>query len=50
MEKSEEILEAKISWMLSKYLPQKTSIFIANIMSIRYAEFFWQKKVLIFGN
>lgn len=46
MEEKEEIFEAKISWMLSKYLPAKTPIFIANSMSVRYAEFFWQKNNL----
>lgn len=46
MEKKKEIFEAKISWMLSKYLPEKTPIFIANSMSVRYAEFFWQKNNL----
>ncbi|WP_017293837.1 2-succinyl-5-enolpyruvyl-6-hydroxy-3-cyclohexene-1-carboxylic-acid synthase [Geminocystis herdmanii] len=46
MEEKEEIFEAKISWMLSKYLPVNTPIFIANSMSIRYAEFFWQKNNL----
>ncbi|BAQ64719.1 2-succinyl-5-enolpyruvyl-6-hydroxy-3-cyclohexene-1-carboxylic-acid synthase [Geminocystis sp. NIES-3709] len=46
MERNDEIFEAKISWMLSKYLPLKTPIFIANSMSVRYAEFFWQKNNL----
>lgn len=46
MEENERIFEAKISWMLSKYLPAKTPIFIANSMSVRYAEFFWQKNNL----
>jgi 2-succinyl-5-enolpyruvyl-6-hydroxy-3-cyclohexene-1-carboxylate synthase len=40
---NEEILEGKVSWMLSQYLPEKTPIFIANSMSVRYAEYFWQK-------
>lgn len=46
MEQKEEIFEGKISWMLSQYLPEKTPIFIANSMSVRYAEFFWQKNNL----
>lgn len=41
--KKEEIFEAKVPWILSQYLPEKTPIFIANSMSVRYAEFFWQK-------
>ncbi|NCO76249.1 MAG: 2-succinyl-5-enolpyruvyl-6-hydroxy-3-cyclohexene-1-carboxylic-acid synthase [Cyanobacteria bacterium] len=43
MNEKEEIFEAKVAWMLSQYLPEKTPIFIANSMSVRYAEFFWQK-------
>lgn len=38
-----ELFEGKISWLLSQKLPEKTKIFIANSMSVRYAEFFWQK-------
>lgn len=43
MTENEEICEAKVAWMLSKYLPENTPIFIANSMSVRYVEFFWQK-------
>jgi 2-succinyl-5-enolpyruvyl-6-hydroxy-3-cyclohexene-1-carboxylate synthase len=43
MTENDEIFEGKVAWMLSKYLPEKTPIFIANSMSVRYAEFFWQK-------
>lgn len=46
MVKNEEIFEGKVAWMLSQYLPKKTPIFIANSMSVRYAEFFWQKNNL----
>lgn len=42
-ENNEEILEGKVSWLISQYLPEKTPIFIANSMSVRYAEYFWQK-------
>ncbi len=38
-----ELFEGKIAWLLSQKLPEKTTIFIANSMSVRYAEFFWQK-------
>ncbi|WP_342596979.1 2-succinyl-5-enolpyruvyl-6-hydroxy-3-cyclohexene-1-carboxylic-acid synthase [Cyanobacterium aponinum UTEX 3222] len=38
-----KLFEGKIAWLLSQYLPEKTTIFIANSMSVRYAEFFWQK-------
>ena len=40
-ESEEELLEAKISFILSKKLPEKTPIFIANSMPVRYVEFFW---------
>lgn len=40
--KNEEILEAKITWLLSPNLPEKTPLFIANSMPIRYMEYFWQ--------
>ena len=43
LENNEQMLEGKVSWMLAQYLPQKTPIFIANSMSVRYAEYFWQK-------
>ncbi|MGB5595175.1 MAG: 2-succinyl-5-enolpyruvyl-6-hydroxy-3-cyclohexene-1-carboxylic-acid synthase [Crocosphaera sp.] len=35
------LLEAKLPFLLSKSLPEKTPIFIANSMPVRYAEFFW---------
>lgn len=37
-----QLFEGKVSWLLSQHLPAKTPIFIANSMSVRYAEFFWQ--------
>lgn len=40
---SNHLFEGKISWLLSQYLPAKTNLFIANSMSVRYAEYFWQK-------
>ena len=41
--KSLDILfEGKVSWLLSQHLPLQTPLFIANSMSVRYAEFFWQ--------
>lgn len=43
LEKNNEIFEGKVAWILSQYLPQSTAIFIANSMSVRYAEYFWQK-------
>ncbi len=43
IQENSEIFEGKVSWILSQYLPQKTPIFIANSMSVRYAEYFWQK-------
>jgi 2-succinyl-5-enolpyruvyl-6-hydroxy-3-cyclohexene-1-carboxylate synthase len=39
---NEEIFEAKIAWLLSQNLPEKTPLFIANSMPIRYMEYFWQ--------
>lgn len=38
-----DLFEGKVAWLLSQKLPLNTSIFIANSMSVRYAEFFWQK-------
>ena len=34
--------EGKMSWILSQYLPKKTSIIIANSMPVRDVESFWQ--------
>ncbi|MFY0608812.1 MAG: 2-succinyl-5-enolpyruvyl-6-hydroxy-3-cyclohexene-1-carboxylic-acid synthase [Candidatus Atelocyanobacterium thalassa] len=39
--KIDSILQAKLPFILSKILPHQTNIFIANSMSVRYAEFFW---------
>ncbi len=36
-------LESKISWLLPQILSKGTPIFIANSMSVRNAEFFWQR-------
>ncbi len=46
MKNNPDFFEGKISWLLSKALPPKTSIFIANSMSVRYAEYFWQRNNL----
>lgn len=43
MKQTDDLLEAKVSWLLSQNLPLQTSVIIANSMSVRYAEFFWQK-------
>ncbi len=42
MESLSFLPEAKIAWLLSRCLPPKTPLFIANSMSVRNAEFFWQ--------
>jgi len=42
MDNHEELFEGKISWLLSQNLPPQIPIFIANSMSVRYAEYFWQ--------
>ncbi|WP_069791432.1 2-succinyl-5-enolpyruvyl-6-hydroxy-3-cyclohexene-1-carboxylic-acid synthase [Cyanobacterium sp. IPPAS B-1200] len=42
MNNHEELFEGKISWLLSKNLPPQIPIFIANSMSVRHAEYFWQ--------
>jgi 2-succinyl-5-enolpyruvyl-6-hydroxy-3-cyclohexene-1-carboxylate synthase len=36
------LYEGKVAWLLSRLLPSETPIFIANSMSVRNAEFFWQ--------
>lgn len=38
----DDLSEGKVAWLLSACLPAQTSVFIANSMSVRYAEFFWQ--------
>ena len=37
----EALFEGKVSWLLSRFLPAGTSVFLANSMSIRYAEYLW---------
>lgn len=49
LSQNNNLFEAKIAWILSQYLPEKTPLFIANSMPIRYMEFFWQpnnKKII----
>ena len=38
----DELHEGKAAWSISQTLPPKTPIFLANSMSVRYAEYFWQ--------
>ena len=40
-EQTDDLFEGKISWVLSRHLPTGTPTFIANSMSVRYAEYFW---------
>ena len=42
LESIAEIYEGKAAWLLSRSLPTATPIFIANSMSVRNAEYFWQ--------
>lgn len=37
-----DLIEAKIPWLLSQYLPANSVVVFANSMTVRYAEFFWQ--------
>ena len=36
------LIEGKAAWLIAQSLPSKTPIFIANSMSVRNAEYFWQ--------
>ncbi len=36
------LAESKVVWILSKYLPADTPLFIANSMPVRDVEYFWQ--------
>ncbi|MBE9048290.1 2-succinyl-5-enolpyruvyl-6-hydroxy-3-cyclohexene-1-carboxylic-acid synthase [Pleurocapsales cyanobacterium LEGE 10410] len=38
----DELHEAKAAWLISQTLPPNTPIFLANSMTVRYAEYFWQ--------
>ena len=37
--------EGKVSRLISEYLPEDTDVFLANSMTVRYAESFWQKNI-----
>ncbi len=37
----DRLFEGKVAWLLSRHLPISTPIFLANSMSVRYAEYFW---------
>lgn len=36
------LVESKIVWLLSQYLPEQTTLFIANSMPVRDVEYFWR--------
>ncbi|MFP4157145.1 MAG: 2-succinyl-5-enolpyruvyl-6-hydroxy-3-cyclohexene-1-carboxylic-acid synthase, partial [Opitutales bacterium] len=38
----EEPFEGKVAWLLSQHAPIRASVFLANSMSVRYAESFWK--------
>ena len=40
-EAMDSLFEGKVAWLLSRHLPIGTPTFIANSMSVRYAEYFW---------
>lgn len=40
-EAMDTFFEGKVAWLLSRHLPIGTPTFIANSMSVRYAEYFW---------
>ncbi len=42
MEEEESLIEGKVVWLMSRYLPPETPLFIANSMPIRYMEWFWK--------
>ncbi len=42
MQKVDTFFEGKVSWLLSRHLPVGASVYLANSMSVRYAEYFWQ--------
>ena len=38
----DRLYEGKAAWLISQHLAPNTPIFLANSMSVRYAEYFWQ--------
>ena len=42
MKSCDTLYEGKATWLLSQTLPDRTPVFLANSMSVRNAEFFWQ--------
>ena len=43
LQEEETLLESKVVWLLSQYLPKNTPLFIANSMPVRDVEYFWPK-------
>ncbi|MEO1133695.1 MAG: 2-succinyl-5-enolpyruvyl-6-hydroxy-3-cyclohexene-1-carboxylic-acid synthase, partial [Cyanobacteria bacterium J06639_1] len=41
MSNCDRLLESKVAWMLSRHLPEKTLLFIANSTPVRDVEWFW---------
>jgi 2-succinyl-5-enolpyruvyl-6-hydroxy-3-cyclohexene-1-carboxylate synthase len=37
----ETMFEGKVAWLLARHLPVGTPVYLANSMSVRYAEYFW---------
>ncbi|MGL5836358.1 MAG: 2-succinyl-5-enolpyruvyl-6-hydroxy-3-cyclohexene-1-carboxylic-acid synthase [Waterburya sp.] len=49
----DQMYEGKTAWLISQTLPNNTPIFLANSMSVRNAEYFWQpnhKKLIPYFN
>ena len=41
MEAESALFEGKVAWLLSRTVPEGSSVFLASSMSVRYAESFW---------
>ena len=41
MEALDTQFEGKVAWLLSRYLPVGSTVFLASSMPVRYAEYFW---------
>lgn len=49
----DSLFEGKVAWLLSRYAPIGSSVFLANSMSVRYGEYFWMpgsRAISIYAN
>ena len=42
LDEETSLFEGKVAWLISQHVPEGSKVFLANSMSVRYAEYFWK--------